>query len=438
MVPRQQVSDLGQRDRRQRYPLPGETSSDTLLNRGRRRNSEPQSTTLGVSGRTPPQSGTARAPTQDWNAETHNDNTSNEEAPRRRTFPDFSYEEQEHAEHSPLGCYDHPYPVAAAAHAVANRKVPVEGSAANVFRSTSPPQPAADGGGYRGEAKTDGPLRGSRAATGVEASVLDAAAAAPGGAKKNQLGNNNCALPAPGSGGGAGGGGRPRRRDSETVEYGDNLPPPTRGERHDRIQLPQGWGRQDEQTRREVEGRYNRHGLPREPEGRTQRRTMAPRETEERGHGLVVRTDCYQLDRSESVDVEDRRRHHHQRSKREQEYHNEEQEPVNLNFFLSNTEACDESLGRAKEGRQVERRSETGGGRGEAPLPTRPTRPQQPPGFVVHAEAVFRWMGVGGLTPEVLRRAKRGLREKQVVSERTRTVPTCVWYSSSFWSRLLR
>ncbi|CAN0454807.1 unnamed protein product, partial [Laminaria digitata] len=38
----------------------------------------------------------------------------------------------------------------------------------------------------------------------------------------------------------------------------------------------------------------------------------------------------------------------------------------------------------------------------------------QPPGFVVHAEAVLRWLGVEGLTPEVLRRAKRGLREEGV------------------------
>lgn len=39
----------------------------------------------------------------------------------------------------------------------------------------------------------------------------------------------------------------------------------------------------------------------------------------------------------------------------------------------------------------------------------------QPPGFVLYVEAVLRWLGVEGVTPEVLRRAKRGLREQDVV-----------------------
>ncbi|CAN0022875.1 unnamed protein product [Ectocarpus sp. 6 AP-2014] len=46
----------------------------------------------------------------------------------------------------------------------------------------------------------------------------------------------------------------------------------------------------------------------------------------------------------------------------------------------------------------------------------------QPPGFVVHAEAVFKWMGVEGLTPEVLRRAKRGLREEAVAAKMWRAL----------------
>lgn len=39
----------------------------------------------------------------------------------------------------------------------------------------------------------------------------------------------------------------------------------------------------------------------------------------------------------------------------------------------------------------------------------------QPPSFVVYTEGVLRWLGVEGVTPEVLRRAKRGLQEKEVV-----------------------
>lgn len=57
-----------------------------------------------------------------------------------------------------------------------------------------------------------------------------------------------------------------------------------------------------------------------------------------------------------------------------------------------------------------------------SPLPPQSQRQPQPqpqaPAFVVHAEAVFRWAGLEGLTPEVLRRAKRGLREEEVVSKR--------------------
>lgn len=41
--------------------------------------------------------------------------------------------------------------------------------------------------------------------------------------------------------------------------------------------------------------------------------------------------------------------------------------------------------------------------------------PSQPPAFVVYVEGVLRWLGVEGVTPEVLRRAKRGLQEKEVV-----------------------
>ena len=54
------------------------------------------------------------------------------------------------------------------------------------------------------------------------------------------------------------------------------------------------------------------------------------------------------------------------------------------------------------------------------PLPPPQSQPQpRAPEFVVHAEAVFRWAGVEGLTPEVLRRAKRGLRDEEVVSWRS-------------------
>lgn len=40
----------------------------------------------------------------------------------------------------------------------------------------------------------------------------------------------------------------------------------------------------------------------------------------------------------------------------------------------------------------------------------------KPPGFVVYVEGVLRWLGVEGVTPEVLRRAKRGIPEQEVVS----------------------
>lgn len=42
----------------------------------------------------------------------------------------------------------------------------------------------------------------------------------------------------------------------------------------------------------------------------------------------------------------------------------------------------------------------------------------QPPGFVLHVVEVLRWLGVEGVTPEVLRKAKRGLREDDVVRGR--------------------
>ena len=45
----------------------------------------------------------------------------------------------------------------------------------------------------------------------------------------------------------------------------------------------------------------------------------------------------------------------------------------------------------------------------------------QPPEFVLHVEEVLRWLGVEGVTPEVLRRAKRGLREEHVVRKKTIT-----------------
>ncbi|CAB1106793.1 unnamed protein product [Ectocarpus sp. CCAP 1310/34] len=72
------------------------------------------------------------------------------------------------------------------------------------------------------------------------------------------------------------------------------------------------------------------------------------------------------------------------------------------------------------------------GGFREAPLTSMLLRKQhqhqhqqkqpQPPGFVVHAEEVFKWMGVEGLTPEVLRRAKRGLREEAVAGKMWRAL----------------
>lgn len=56
-------------------------------------------------------------------------------------------------------------------------------------------------------------------------------------------------------------------------------------------------------------------------------------------------------------------------------------------------------------------RSAEGVGSGKAGLP-------QPPGFVLHVVEVLRWLGVEGVTPEVLRKAKRGLREDDVVRGR--------------------
>lgn len=45
--------------------------------------------------------------------------------------------------------------------------------------------------------------------------------------------------------------------------------------------------------------------------------------------------------------------------------------------------------------------------------PTSSTPP--PPAFILHAEAVLRWLGVEDVSPEVLRRAKLDLREEEVV-----------------------
>ncbi|CAM9471399.1 unnamed protein product [Ascophyllum nodosum] len=46
----------------------------------------------------------------------------------------------------------------------------------------------------------------------------------------------------------------------------------------------------------------------------------------------------------------------------------------------------------------------------------------QPPEFVLHVEEVLRWLGVEGVTPEVLRRAKRGLREEHVAAKMWRAL----------------
>lgn len=64
----------------------------------------------------------------------------------------------------------------------------------------------------------------------------------------------------------------------------------------------------------------------------------------------------------------------------------------------------------AQDPASVRRRSEGGGTfHAEGNVP-------QPPGFVVYVEGILRWLGVEGVTPEVLRRAKRGIPEQEVVS----------------------
>ncbi|CAM9412379.1 unnamed protein product, partial [Sphacelaria rigidula] len=46
----------------------------------------------------------------------------------------------------------------------------------------------------------------------------------------------------------------------------------------------------------------------------------------------------------------------------------------------------------------------------------------KPPGFVVYVEGVLRWLGVEGVTPEVLRRAKRGIPEQEVAAKMWRAL----------------
>ncbi|CAM9558406.1 unnamed protein product, partial [Scytosiphon promiscuus] len=55
--------------------------------------------------------------------------------------------------------------------------------------------------------------------------------------------------------------------------------------------------------------------------------------------------------------------------------------------------------------------------RQQQPPPPPPPPPPQPPEFVLHVAAVLRWAGVRGLTPEVLRRAKRGFRDEGVAAK---------------------
>ena len=61
------------------------------------------------------------------------------------------------------------------------------------------------------------------------------------------------------------------------------------------------------------------------------------------------------------------------------------------------------------------RSSGTGAGLGEGNPRQGGKGSPQPPEFVLHVEEVLRWLGVEGVTTEVLRRAKRGLREEHVV-----------------------